>query len=152
MRTSPEECAREILDVVPQVMAALRTETRRHRALGLSVPHFRVLAYINRHPGTSLSAVAEHIGLRLPSMSALVDGLVTSGLVTRQTAPDDRRRVTLALTARGRSAFEAARRATQAWLAGMLAELPAEERQTVARAMGLLRPVFSPQSQRATPR
>jgi len=36
--------------------------------------------------------VAEHVGLRLPSMSALIDGLVERGLVARRQSAVDRRR------------------------------------------------------------
>lgn len=143
MPVSSEECAHQVLDVVPLVMRAIRVEMRRH-ALDLSVPQFRVLTYLNRAEGASLSDVAEHIGLTLPSMSKMIDGLVVRGLVTRQTSTTDRRCVTLALTARGKSAFEAARRATQARLAQMLAALPAGERASVVQAMQALHPIFAP--------
>src|SRR5262249_43654858 len=92
----------------------------------------------------SLSEVAEHVGLRLPSMSTLVDGLVTRGLVTRSASVKDRRRVALGLTARGRSTWTAARRATQARLSKQLASLTPEQRVTVAAAMEALRALFTP--------
>ncbi len=144
MPISPDECAREVLDAVPLIMRTIRAEMRRHRAPGISVPHFRVLAFLDRSEGASLSEVAEYIGLALPSMSTLVDGLVTRELVTRQTCLTDRRRVTLALTARGKSTLEAARRDTQARLAEILATLTAAERTTVAQTMRALREVFTP--------
>ena len=93
MYTSPEECARQVLEAVPLVMLAIRTEMRRHRGSDLSVPQFRVLVYLNRHAGASLSDIAEHMGLTLPSMSKMIDGLVLRGLVLRRTNPADRRRV-----------------------------------------------------------
>ncbi len=117
-------CAQDVLEVVPQVMRAIRTELRRHRAADLSVPQFRTLAFIDRQADASLSDVAEHIGLTLPSMSKIVDGLVTRKLVTRQTHPTDRRRMTLALTARGQTALESSRAATRACLAEDLVALP----------------------------
>jgi len=151
MPVSPDECAREVLDVVPLIMRTIRAEMRRHRTPGLSVPHFRVLAFLNRNEGASLSEVAEYIGLTLPSMSTLIDGLVTRELVTRQTSPSDRRRVTLALTARGKSTLAAARRETQAQLAESLATLTATERATVVRAMQALCAVFTPSPESVTP-
>ncbi|HTP06893.1 MAG TPA: MarR family winged helix-turn-helix transcriptional regulator [Anaerolineae bacterium] len=144
MTTSPEACAQEILDVVPVVMRTIRAELRRHRAADLSVPQFRTLAYIDRNADASLSDVAEHIGLTLPSMSKIVDGLVTRKLVTRQTAHDDRRRMTLALTARGLNALETSRAATRACLAEDLSVLTERERETIKQAMQILRPVFTP--------
>jgi MarR family transcriptional regulator for hemolysin len=143
MSASPDACARQALDVVPLVMRAIRAEMRRHRMPGISVPQFRALAFLNRQPGASLSDVAEHIGLALPSMSKMVDGLVGRHLVRREVHPDDRRRVTLSLTRQGRAVQEAARAATQSSLAQRLAALSASERARVVEVMELLRPLFA---------
>jgi len=144
MPISPDDCAREILDVVPLVMRVVRSEMRAHRGPELSVPHFRVLAFLGRNENASLSEVAEHVGLRLPSMSTLVDGLVTRGLVSRSPSLQDRRRVALSLTPVGRSTLTAARRATQTRLAKQLASLSPEQRATVTDAMEALRALFTP--------
>ena len=143
MSVSPRDCAHEVLDVVPLVMRTIRTQMRQHRAADLSVPQFRALSYIDRNSGASLSAVAEHIGLTLPSMSKIVDGLVARKLVIRQTHPDDRRRMTLALTERGRSALESSREATRDCLAQTLGNLSSTDRLTIVAAMNLLRPIFT---------
>ena len=85
---SADECGRQILEAVPMVMLAIRTWMRSHRGSDLSVPQFRVLVYLHRHEGSSLSDIAEHVGLTLPSMSKMIDGLV----VTRRMDPGDCRR------------------------------------------------------------
>jgi len=90
-----------------------------------------------------LSEVAEHIGVSLPSMSSLVDGLVTQGLVIRETHPEDRRRMTLTLTERGRTTLRTAREATARDLEQRLGKLAANERATVIEAMQVLRRVFT---------
>jgi DNA-binding MarR family transcriptional regulator len=143
MSTSPDACAQEILEVVPIVMRTIRAELRRHRMADLSVPQFRTLAFIDRNADASLSDVAEHIGLTLPSMSKIVEGLVVRKFVTRQTHPTDRRRMTLALTARGLTALQASRAATRACLAEDLAALSDRQRDTIVQAMEILRPVFT---------
>ena len=76
-------------------------------------------------------------------MSKLMDGLVARNLVKRQTHPDDRRRLTLALTARGRTMLQTALEGARACLAERLAALPASERSAVAKAMQMLRPLFT---------
>ena len=143
MTTSPAACAQEVLEVVPQVMRAIRAELRRHRTADLSVPQFRTLNFIGRKPEASLSEAAGYIGLTLPSMSKIVDGLVTRKLVARQTDPADRRRMTLVLTKSGQTALEASRAATRACLAESLAGLTDAERATVVKAMDALRPIFA---------
>jgi DNA-binding MarR family transcriptional regulator len=142
---SPDECARELLEVVPPVMRVIRAEMRRQSTPELSVPQFRVLAYLNRSAGGSLSEVADHIGLTRPAMSVLIDGLVNRKLVTRETDPDDRRRLTLTLTRAGQSLYSAAREHTQAALAARLQALPAEKRQALMGSLEELRELFTPE-------
>ena len=141
---SLDQCAREVLETVPLVMRTVRAEMRRHRTADLSVPQFRTLNFLNRQAGASLSQVAEHIGLTLPSMSLLVEGLVERKLILRNTCAADRRRITLTLTARGQSVLEAAHGATQAALAEKLAALSAKDQVIVVQAMQALRPFFEP--------
>ncbi len=130
---SAEECARQVLEIVPLVMAAIRTEIRSHRGSELSVPQFRVLIFLNRHEGASLSDIAEYLGLTLPSMSKMIDGLLARNMVTRQMHSEDRRRVTLALTALGRQTMQSAYQATESRLAERLVVLPAAERRIIIR-------------------
>ncbi len=141
---SLDECAREVLETVPLVMRTVRAEMRRHRTADLSVPQFRALNFLHHQAGASLSQVAEHIGLTLPSVSLLVDGLVERKLILRNTSAADRRRVTLTLTARGQSVLDAAHGATQAALAEKLAALPAKDQMIVIQAMQALHPLFEP--------
>ena len=143
MSASPEACAREVLEVIPQVMRVLRTEMRLNRAADLTVPQFRTLKFLDREPGSSLSAVAEHVGLALPSMSTLVEGLVARKLILRNTAPDDRRRVTLHLTAIGQSLVAETFAATQARLAERLAAVAPGDRAAVVQALECLRLIFA---------
>jgi DNA-binding MarR family transcriptional regulator len=137
------DSAQVILEVVPLVMRTIRTEMRRCRGPELAVPHFRVLAYLDDNEGASLSDVAEHLGLRLPSMSSLIAGLVERKLVTRGPSAVDRRRVTLALTARGRSTLLAARQATQKRLAERLEPMPASELDSLVWSLNKLRAIFA---------
>jgi DNA-binding MarR family transcriptional regulator len=139
---SPDECARQILEAVPMVMRTIRSEMRSHRGADLSVPKFRVLIFLNRHEGASLSVIAEHLGLTLPSMSKMIDGLVARNMVTRQMDPKDRRRVTLVLTALGRSSMQSAYKATESRLAERLVVLPASERRIIIEAMQVLAATF----------
>lgn len=143
VRSSAGECAHEILDSVPMAFRVIRAELRRHGAKEMSVPQYRTLAFVYRNEGASLSEVCEHIGLTLPTMSALVDGLVARGLVNRRTHPHDRRRMTLTLTEPGRARLQAARAATMAYLEERLRQLSAADRATVTLAMRMLRELFA---------
>ena len=87
-----EETAHQVLDVIPLVMRTIRSEFRSQRSTELSVPQFRTLAFLRNNDGASLSSLANHLGLTLPSMSKLVDGLVSRGFVARTEHQGDRRR------------------------------------------------------------
>lgn len=142
--TSPKACAGEVLDTVPLIMQFIRVEMRRSRGPGVSVPQFRVLTYLNRTEGASLSAVADRVGLSLPAMSRLVDGLVRRELVRREESAEDRRRVTLRLTNLGKELVRTSRVGAQAHLAEALTALAPSDRAEVAEAMRRLRLVFLP--------
>jgi DNA-binding MarR family transcriptional regulator len=140
-----ETCARELVDTVPQIFQSIRAEMRRGRGSDLSVPQFRTLRFIQSRAETTLSSLAEHLGLRLPSVSKLVDGLVKQELVIRQESASDRRCLSLALTPAGESIVNSARASAQARLTETLVNLSAEELEAVHRVMELLRPLFAPQ-------
>jgi len=139
--TADAEGARALLDVVPLVMRVIRTHMRRHRS-GLTVPQFRALCFVSTAAGSSLSAVADFIGLSLPAMSRLVDGLVEKGLMERKPSDDDRRLVRLTVTGDGEEALRGAREMAQAELAKALAGLDGGKRAAIRGAMDLLRDVF----------
>ena len=90
--------ASEILETIPVLMRVIRGEMRRQRGPSLSIAEFRALSFIGAHEGTGLSAVAEHVGLSLPSTSRIIDSLIENGLVLRSPSPQDRRRLFLSVT------------------------------------------------------
>ena len=135
-------CAHELMDTAPQIIQVIRVEMRRGRGSDISIPQFRSLGFIQRNPDSSLSNLAEHLGLTLPSVSKLVDGLVKQKLVTRQESAVDRRRLTLVLTHSGASIVNSSRAGAQANLAQKLSCLSEDELETISKAMQLLSPVF----------
>src|SRR3954471_9982889 len=102
-----DACAAALLDALPSVMWFIRQQMRSRRTKGMSVPQFRTLVLLKRYPSASVSAVSENLGSSLPTASRIVAGLVNKGLVTRKSRKDDRRHVSLELTARGRAALDA---------------------------------------------
>ena len=105
------------------------------------------MGYIDRNDGASLSDLANHIGLTLPSMSKLVDGLVTRKLVRRVSHSRDRRRICLSLTPLGRGELKAAYRFTERYLSDQMAGLDEDELRSITHAMQLLKGLFARESQ-----
>jgi DNA-binding MarR family transcriptional regulator len=134
------------MDLAPMLMRLMRQELNAQEALDLSVPQFRTLRFVARHPATSLSDLAEHLGMTLPAASKLVDRLLEQLLITRATAAGDRRRAELTLTLRGQAALKLAAAAAQAHLAERLAALSEQELAICGQALTLLRASVTPAS------
>ena len=120
--TPATEAALTVLETVPPVIA-IRSRMREGRPAGVSVPQFRALVYIRRHPGTDLSAVADHLGTSLPAASELVARMVRQDLVGRETDQASRRRICLTLSAAGSTYLKAAELRTTEWLMEVLGRL-----------------------------
>ena len=97
---SARQCAGQILDGLCPVMWFVRRHVRQNRTGGLTVPQFRALVLLDRHPDANLSLIAEHLGSSQPSASRLISGLVSRGYVTRSESPQDRRHLQLLLESR----------------------------------------------------
>ena len=143
MISTNQECAKEILDTVPLIMKDIRTQMRSRRTADLTVPQFRTLSFVSRNAGASLTQVADHIGIQLPSMSKLVDDLIRKGLLKREEHPADRRRITLFATSHGVKITEASRQGTLSHLAQKLGDISTDDKETIINAMETLRSVFT---------
>lgn len=137
--TTPDQVAIAILETIPPSMRAIREQMRSGRAEGMSVPAFRLLVFVRRNPGTSLSVLAEHLGTTLPAASQLVERQVRAGLVTREQDPKERRRVELGLTEAGGAALDECDGRTRAWLCERLSGLTQAELDRLANTLRDLR-------------
>lgn len=143
MTLSPEEAARQLLEVIPVVMREIRSEMRSRRSPDLTVPQFRALSFISRNAGSSLLDVANHLGLTPPSTSRLVDGLIYRNMMTREDHPGDRRRVKLTVTNLGEKILEASRQDALTYLSTKLSNIDTDDREAIVKAMNVLQPIFT---------
>ncbi|MGE5509581.1 MAG: MarR family winged helix-turn-helix transcriptional regulator [Chitinophagales bacterium] len=145
MTSRLSQTAQDLMDTVPPIMRFIREEMRRHSSgpgSFLSVPQVRGLAFLSRRPGAALTEVAEHLGVTAATASSMVERLVQQGLVERRTAPEERRRHCLTLTARGEGILADARSATRRRVEAVLAKLSPDEQDAVAQALPLLAKAF----------
>jgi DNA-binding MarR family transcriptional regulator len=89
-----------------------------------------------QEPAT-LSQVAKKVGRGAPAVSRSVDSLVRAGLVERTQDPNNRRRLALRLTEKGRSSLEGHSSTSSALLA-KLERLAHSELRAVERAIEIL--------------
>jgi DNA-binding MarR family transcriptional regulator len=125
--------ASELRVVLGQLIRRLRAEHRFPIAQGA------VLGRLDREGPRSVSDLAASERVRPQSMAQTVADLEGPGMVERNPDPDDGRRALVSLTPAGHETLEADRRNREGWLVRAIEELPASDRETLERAIVLLR-------------
>ena len=97
---------------LPQLLSSAERLMTRRLAAALeaeecSVEEWRVLSLLSDGRGHAMSDVAEYALMPAPSLTKLVDRLVSAALAYRRRDPGDGRRVLLYLSARGRTRHRA---------------------------------------------
>lgn len=133
------QCSTSVMETFHTMIRSVGAEARKRSASELSFQQFRAMKTIEQHSGASLSLVSEHLGATLSASSKLIDGLVDRGLVCRETAEDDRRRLILALTEAGERAIDSVHMEQVSCLAERLTVLSPSECRMLALAMDVLR-------------
>jgi DNA-binding MarR family transcriptional regulator len=117
----------------------LNRRMRQARPLGdLTLTQISALTSLGLAGALTPRELAEHERVQPPTMTKIIAKLEDRGLVQRTPHPTDGRQVVLHATEAGRAAVAERRLAGDAWLAKALAELPAEDRETLRRAADLL--------------
>lgn len=98
-----------ILDALRSIVRELRLASREaEQRVGIHGAQLHALRQLAESPSMSLTELADRTHTDISSVSVVVSRLVEQGLVTRKSADDDRRRLSLALTSRGRSVIRKA--------------------------------------------
>ncbi len=120
----------------------LARRLRAQRAVDtMSDGQFAVLANLKVHGPHTLTELAERENVTAPSMNRTVNGLESSGWLSRTSDDQDRRKVNIALTDAGRAVVEETVRRRNAWLEEALADLAPEQLAVLADAAHLMREV-----------
>lgn len=104
----------------------------------LTVPEWRVLACLMDVEGLSVGELAAMALMKQPGLTKVLDRMARDGLLTRRGTSDDRRRVTIHLTARGRARVKPVQIAAMRHEAEMLNRFSDDQRATIKYALDLL--------------
>jgi len=125
--------ARELLHVVMLVMRTLAAEMRRVRT-PVGPAQFGLLVKMTEGP-CSVSDLARHNAVSLPTISKSVDMLVRRGWVERSPSSSDRRQTLVGLTTRGRRVMARVAQQAERHVGRTLARLTVKERADITRAL-----------------
>jgi DNA-binding MarR family transcriptional regulator len=90
---------------------------------GLTIAQWRIIANLGRAGAMTAGVLAERSNLDKPKVTRALKSLIARGLVSRTAVKGDRRRASIALTARGRTVFRAVGRLALAWERELCASL-----------------------------
>ena len=103
--------------------------------LGVQVEMWRVLETLDSTAPYTMGELAEIVLMNPPTLTKLVDRMVANGLVHRQLAPEDHRRVRLVLTDAGLALVDKVRRHVEVQNEDILARLGPENARIVQEAL-----------------
>ena len=139
---TPDRCAAKVVEIIPLIMGSIRAQMRNKGESFLSMSQFRSLMFLYQYPGSSLSKLADYLGVTRPTASAICERLVQEKFVDRKEHPHERRAVMLQLTETGRARLEEIRLITCSNLSPMFEDLSEEQMGIVLAGLALLREVF----------
>lgn len=116
-----------------------RMKQEMYREAGMpSMLHFETLRYIDEEGKPTMSDVAGYLRVSAPSATTLIDTLIDDGIVTRAEDPNDRRRVRLALSAKGKKFLASASKARERAFGRIVARLSTSDRAELARILSII--------------
>lgn len=132
------------IDEFPALLVGIPRLVRRRLRQELTVPRLRgaqveLLRLVAASPGLRVSAAAKELCLAGNSVSTLVNQLVAVSLLRREVDPADRRAALLHLTPEAAERLDTWTANHKALVDGLVAGLPAEDRQALVAALPALR-------------
>lgn len=121
-------------DIETEIRKRLRAQA------GMTLARFDYLAQLHRHPaGLRMSALSRYLMVTGGNVTGLTDELVKDGMVQRDAEPGDRRSCRVALTPKGRKAFEEIASEHEGWVVELFGGLAEADRHQLHDLLGRLR-------------
>ena len=144
-----------LLSCTTQIETEIRRRLRTH--FDMTLPRFDYLAQLHRFreeqpEGLRMNALSRYLMVTGGNVTSLTDELEKSGYVTRAVDPEDRRSFRIALTLRGRRAFERVAEEHERWVVELLSGLDVDEGDQLHALLGHLRLSLTRQLQDDKPR
>ncbi|HKS52609.1 MAG TPA: MarR family transcriptional regulator [Pseudonocardiaceae bacterium] len=104
----------------------------------VTLTQLSAMASLHRHGPMTPGELAACERVQPPSMTRVIAALTDSGFVDRSPHPTDGRQTVVALTTAGRDYVDAEVSARERWLDAQLAQLTADERDVLSRAVDII--------------
>jgi len=104
----------------------------------LSITQFEVLWFVAASGTATMESIANHLGVKPPSATALISTLERKGYVLRKGSPDDRRVVNVMLTASAKRQLASLKTKKDKMFESLFSKLSASDRKEFTRLLILL--------------
>ena len=124
----------------------IETEIRQRLRVrfGMTLARFDYLAQLHRHPeGVRMNVLSRNLMVTGGNVTGLTDELEKAGFVAREAQPEDRRSFVIALTPKGRKAFERMATVHESWVIELLGGMPDQSKQQLYELLGQMRGVLA---------
>lgn len=132
----------------------IETEIRQRLRVrfGMTLARFDYLAQLHRHPeGLRMNVLSRNLMVTGGNVTGLTDELEKAGFVAREAQPEDRRSFVIALTPKGRKAFERMATVHESWVIELLGGMPDQSKQQLYELLGQMRGVLAARSTTSEP-
>lgn len=127
----------------------IETEIRQRLRVrfGMTLARFDYLAQLHRHPeGLRMNVLSRNLMVTGGNVTGLTDELEKAGFVAREAQPEDRRSFVIALTPKGRKAFERMATVHESWVIELMGGVPDKAKQQLYELLGQMRGVLAARS------
>jgi len=133
-QTEPTDLRQKILDGLERLALVMRADARRQAApLGINAAQDAILRLLAAHPeGLRVQALAEHLGVRQPTITDSLSALERKGFIQRLADPADGRATIVRAAS---DALPQAKAAVSTHTAAAVAELSDEERTSLLKTL-----------------
>lgn len=136
--TSPDATDLHLPSRVRLAVTRLSRRLRQQASPGLTPSMLSALSCIVRNEPIPVGKLAAKEGVQPPTMTRIVEALVTAELVRRTPDPSDGRSTSIEATTEGKALLSRRARQTDAYLASLLKDLPERDRRTLERAAAII--------------
>jgi DNA-binding MarR family transcriptional regulator len=107
-------------------------------AVDITMAQAKLLYVVAATPGSTMSEIAQRLGVAISTASGAVEHLVTTGFLTRLDDPANRRQVRVSATAAGLDSLEQMRELGMRQLRALLERVGDDDLSTVERAIRIM--------------
>lgn len=130
-----EEIVENLFAAIPIIHRKLINSLDEGIGLGISHHDFAILGLLSRMGALPVSEIGKRLWISKPQMTAVIDKLFALKLVDRKQDATDRRVIHISLTSTGQEVLAKGRKTLQAGITQRLADLTAQDLNTLATAL-----------------